>query len=110
MTAIAIVRRPISILAKARGYFADLTLGFDELIGPLSSIFWLAGLDELVDAINDPTIALQDEVRGVQWILEHLFEEEKLPASLYDELEYSRGVKSSAKSWTKTIRKIAVFS
>ena len=63
LTAIAIVRRPISILANARGYFADLTLGFDELIGPLSSIFWLAGLDELVDAINDPAIALEDEVR-----------------------------------------------
>jgi hypothetical protein len=75
---------------KLEDIFTDLALGFDELIGPLSSLFWLAGLDELVDAIYDPAIALQDEVRliptnvGVPWILEHLFEEEKLPASIYD--------------------------
>ncbi|KAJ6143002.1 hypothetical protein N7471_002455 [Penicillium samsonianum] len=71
-------------------YIDSNSYRFDELIGPLSSLFWLAGLDELVDAIYDPAIALQDEVRlipinvGVPWILEHLFEEEKLPASLYD--------------------------
>ncbi|KAJ5961772.1 hypothetical protein N7501_006713 [Penicillium viridicatum] len=64
----------------------------DELIGPLSSIFWLAGLDELVDAIYDPAIALEDEVRliptnvGVTWILEHLFEEGKIPGPMYDRL------------------------
>ncbi|KAJ5497588.1 hypothetical protein N7463_009575 [Penicillium fimorum] len=63
---------------------------FDELIGPLSSIFWLAGLDELVDAVYDPAIALQDEIRpiptnvGVKWILEHLFEEGKVPRRMYD--------------------------
>ncbi|KAI2711928.1 hypothetical protein CBS147332_5564 [Penicillium roqueforti] len=71
-------------------YIDSNSYRFDELIGPLSSIFWLAGLDELVDAINDPAIALEDEVRliptnvGVRWILEHLFEEDKLPASMYD--------------------------
>ncbi|KAG0157453.1 Amino acid transporter, transmembrane [Penicillium digitatum] len=63
---------------------------FDELIGPLSSIFWLAGLDKLVDAMYDPSIVLQDEVRAipinvrVTWILEHLIEEGKVPRSMYD--------------------------
>ncbi|CAG8176418.1 unnamed protein product [Penicillium salamii] len=63
---------------------------WDEWIGPLSSLFWLAGIDELVEAISDPAIALQDEVRmiptnvGVTWILEHLFLENKLPERLYN--------------------------
>lgn len=66
------------------------TYRFDELIGPLSSLFWLAYLDELAQAVFDPSIALDDKVRpipvnvGVSWILEHLFEEGKLPGSLYD--------------------------
>ncbi|OQE18872.1 hypothetical protein PENFLA_c020G09509 [Penicillium flavigenum] len=61
---------------------------FDEVIEPLSSLFWLAGLDEL-EAVFDPAIALDDEVKtipinvGVAWILEHLFEEGKLLESLY---------------------------
>ncbi|KAJ5970853.1 uncharacterized protein N7479_000771 [Penicillium vulpinum] len=71
-------------------YIDSNSYKFDELIGPLSSIFWLAGLDELVNAIYDPAIALQDEVRliptnvGVTWILEHLFEEDKIPEQMYD--------------------------
>jgi hypothetical protein len=66
------------------------TYHFDELIGPLSSLFWLAVHDELVQAVFGPSIALDDEVRpipinvGVAWILERLFEEGKLPESLYD--------------------------
>lgn len=80
--------RPLFILVKY--LFTNLALGWDELIGPLSSIFWLAGLDELVQAIEDPAIALQDEVRMIPinvrptWILEHLYEEEKIPESLYN--------------------------
>ncbi|OQE18917.1 hypothetical protein PENFLA_c020G05225 [Penicillium flavigenum] len=36
---------------------------YDELIGPLSSLFWLSGLDELVETVFDPAITLNDEVR-----------------------------------------------
>lgn len=47
-------------------------------------------MDELVDAIFDPAIALEDEVRpipinvDVTWILEHLFDEGKIPGPMYD--------------------------
>ncbi|KAJ6178593.1 hypothetical protein N7519_009054 [Penicillium mononematosum] len=65
------------------------TYHFDELIGPLSSLLWLAGLDGL-EAVFNPAIALDDKVKtipinvGVMWILEHLFGKGKLPESLYD--------------------------
>ncbi|CAG8947592.1 unnamed protein product [Penicillium salamii] len=81
---------PGEIPEEINEYLDDNSQQWDEWIGPLSSLFWLAGLDELVEAIADPAIALQDEVRmiptnvGVTWILEHLFLEKKLPERLYN--------------------------
>jgi hypothetical protein len=66
-----------------------LAVDWHELIGPLSSLFWLAGFDDLVEAVYDPAIVMQDEVRmipikvGVIWILEHLYDEGLLPERLY---------------------------
>jgi hypothetical protein len=86
MIATAIVSRPIS-LRKLEELFTDLVSRFNELIGPLSSIIWLAGFDELIDAVYDPAIALQVEVRliptniGVAWILQCPFEESNIIAT-----------------------------
>lgn len=33
-----------------------------RLVGPMSSLFWLAGLDDLVDAIDSPEFTIHDEV------------------------------------------------
>jgi hypothetical protein len=36
-----------------------------KMIGPLRSIAWVAGLDELVEAIDHPAYVIQDEIEGV---------------------------------------------
>lgn len=36
-----------------------------QLIGPVSSLFWLAGVEELTDLVDDPAYTLTDEYRSV---------------------------------------------
>lgn len=57
-------------------------------IGPLSSLFWLEGVEELEELIHDPAYILTDEYRSIPqgsprfWIISVLFEEGKIPATL----------------------------
>lgn len=63
-----------------------------QLIGPLRSLLWLGGYDEIVTAIDDPAYVLKDEIRvvpqgtGIGWLVDRDFEEEKVPRRLYDRL------------------------
>ncbi|KAL4807017.1 hypothetical protein BDV18DRAFT_159239 [Aspergillus unguis] len=63
-----------------------------QLIGPLRSLLWLGGYDELVAAIDDPAYVLEDEIRVVPqgtdigWLVDRDFEEEKVPRRLYARL------------------------
>ncbi|OJJ45692.1 hypothetical protein ASPZODRAFT_17140 [Penicilliopsis zonata CBS 506.65] len=60
-----------------------------QYIGPLKSLFWLAGYDELVRAVDDPAYTIEDEVRvvlngvDIGWLLEDYLEEGKIPRQLY---------------------------
>ncbi|KAI9933552.1 hypothetical protein MW887_008025 [Aspergillus wentii] len=58
-------------------------------IGPTKSLFWLAGYDELVEAIDDPAYVIQDEIRvipqstGIGFLVDQYFEEGKIPRDFY---------------------------
>jgi hypothetical protein len=61
-------------------------------IGPLSSLFWLEGVEELEELIRDPAYVLTDEYRSIPqgsprlWIVSILFEEGKIPATFMDKI------------------------
>ncbi|CAG7946066.1 unnamed protein product [Penicillium olsonii] len=103
-----------AVLTETENLETNLASETDEWIGPLSSLFWLAGLDELVDAVSDPAIRLQDEVRmiptnvGITWILEDLFIEEKLPKSLYNRYFYDFDPYEGAGSTVMPVRLDAI--
>ena len=67
---------------------------YDYVIGPLSSIFWLQGvefLNELIDD-SDPAYVLQDEIRYLPhgsprlWIVQQLYDEGKIPDRFMDRI------------------------
>jgi hypothetical protein len=61
-----------------------------RLIGPMSSLFWLAGLDDLVAAIDDPTYTMSDEVinipqdASIRGMVPRLWEDGKIPTAIYN--------------------------
>ncbi|KAJ5595121.1 uncharacterized protein N7459_001329 [Penicillium hispanicum] len=63
-----------------------------DLVGPLSSLFWLAGAERLCDLITDPAYSLKDEIVGIphgvgrRWIIRELFDEGKIPGWAMDEV------------------------
>lgn len=71
-----------------------------ELIGPLSSLFWLAEAEQLCNLIADPAYSLKDEVMAIphgaghRWIIGLLFEEGKIPGwamdKVFDETLFER--------------------
>jgi hypothetical protein len=79
-------------------------------IGPLSSLFWLEGVEELEELIRDPAYVLTDEYRSIPqgsprlWIVSILFEEGKIPAIFMDKI-YEEPVRrqASALSYTSSI-------
>ncbi|KAJ5360236.1 hypothetical protein N7517_009427 [Penicillium concentricum] len=40
-------------------------IGNPQIIGPLCSLAWLAELDKLVEAINDPSYLIEDDIEIV---------------------------------------------
>jgi hypothetical protein len=79
-------------------------------IGPLSSLFWLEGVEELEELIRDPAYVLTDEYRSIPqgsphlWIVSILFEEGKIPATFMDKI-YEEPVRrqASALSYASSI-------
>ncbi|OAX79638.1 hypothetical protein ACJ72_06040 [Emergomyces africanus] len=66
-----------------------------QMIGPIRSIFWLAGYDDLVKVVDDPAYVLEDEIMAVPpgcragpFLLNLLYEEGKIPKELYWQHEY----------------------
>lgn len=63
---------------------------YDRIIGPISSIFWLQGVEFLTELIDDPGYALQDEVTYLPqgspklWIVGRLYDEGKIPRRFMD--------------------------
>lgn len=61
---------------------------FTLFIGPVSSLFWLAGVEELSELIGDPAYVLTDEYRSIpqgapcRWIVQILYEEGKIPTTI----------------------------
>ncbi|KAJ5894901.1 hypothetical protein N7495_006592 [Penicillium taxi] len=61
-----------------------------QYIGPLSSLFWLGGLDELSKAALDSAYILEDETirvpraARVDWVLPFLFAEGKISADMFN--------------------------
>lgn len=61
-------------------------------IGPLSSLFWLEGVEELEELIRDPAYILTDEYRSIPqgspcvWIVSILFEEGKIPTTFINKI------------------------
>ncbi|KAH2319830.1 hypothetical protein KXW25_004695 [Aspergillus fumigatus] len=60
-----------------------------RLVGPMSSLFWLAKLDDLVDAIDSPDFTMSDEVicvpcnASIQSMLPTLYERGRIPGAVY---------------------------
>ncbi|GFF96329.1 hypothetical protein IFM61606_03222 [Aspergillus udagawae] len=60
-----------------------------RLVGPMSSLFWLAKLDDLVNAIDSPDYTIRDEViripvnASIQSMLPTLSENGKIPGAIY---------------------------
>lgn len=42
-----------------------MTIETAQVIGPLRSLAWLAGLDELVEAIDHPTYRIEDNIEVI---------------------------------------------
>jgi hypothetical protein len=67
----------------------SITIGLTQYIGPIKSLFWIYGYDELVRAIDDPAYVIEDEIRvipagtGVGFLLDQYFEEGKIPRHIY---------------------------
>ncbi|OJD12077.1 hypothetical protein AJ78_07274 [Emergomyces pasteurianus Ep9510] len=66
-----------------------------QMIGPLRSIFWLAGYDDLVKVVDDAAYVLKNEIMAVPpgchagpFLLNLLYEERKIPEELYWQHEY----------------------
>lgn len=61
-----------------------------RFIGPMSSLFWLAGLDDLVDAIDNPTYTMSDEIINIPSnatipsMVNLLWEYGKIPSVVYN--------------------------
>lgn len=62
------------------------------MIGPLRSLAWLAGLDELVEAIDHPAYIIQDDIEvvplgtGIMWPLNRHMDEGTLPPRIWDKV------------------------
>ncbi|CAI7603904.1 unnamed protein product [Penicillium viridicatum] len=60
-----------------------------DIIGPLRSLAWLAGLDELVEAIDHPAYVIEDEIEvipfgtGLLWPLDRRVEEGTVPPAIW---------------------------
>ncbi|EPS27045.1 hypothetical protein PDE_01986 [Penicillium oxalicum 114-2] len=60
-----------------------------RLVGPMSSLFWLAGLDDLVAAIDSPEFTMQDQVIRIPYnarirtMLPLLHDEGRIPGAVY---------------------------
>ncbi|KAJ5483103.1 hypothetical protein N7539_006549 [Penicillium diatomitis] len=60
-----------------------------RLVGPMSSLFWLAGLDDFVTAIDSPEFTMRDEVvpipsnASIRSMLPHLYDSGKIPGAVY---------------------------
>ncbi|KXG45191.1 uncharacterized protein PGRI_041040 [Penicillium griseofulvum] len=60
-----------------------------EIIGPLRSLAWLAGLDELVQAIDHPAYVIEDDIEvipfgvGLLWPLNRREEEGTVPPTIW---------------------------
>ena len=73
-------------------------LGSAQLIGPLSSLLWLGGYDELVSAIDDPSYVLEDEISilpegtNCGWLVARLFDDCNIPRHLFDGVSRSETV------------------
>ncbi|KAJ5151794.1 hypothetical protein N7492_010089 [Penicillium capsulatum] len=56
-----------------------------EVIGPRSSLFWLARADQLCDLIQDPAYTLEDAIEyiphgaGYNWLIGRLFDDGQIP-------------------------------
>jgi hypothetical protein len=61
-----------------------------RFIGPMSSLFWLAGLDDLVAAIDDPACTMSDEIINIPsnatipFMVNQLWEYGKIPSVFYN--------------------------
>ncbi|OQD78441.1 hypothetical protein PENDEC_c001G01312 [Penicillium decumbens] len=92
---------PGEIPADIREYLdEDGTCGSAKMIGPLRSLAWLAGLDELVEAIDHPAYAIRDEIEVVPFGAEITFpinrhwDEGNIPPRIWD--------KVTGDSWSRT--------
>jgi hypothetical protein len=62
------------------------------IIGPLSSIFWLAGRPEPCELIDDRAYVLTDEICGFShgasydWLFRMLYDEGKIPDRIFHEM------------------------
>lgn len=60
-----------------------------QCIGPISSLFWLKGHDDLVEVCNDPAYTLEDEIRmipngtGLGFMIDEYFSEGKIPRRIF---------------------------
>ena len=60
-----------------------------QCIGPISSLFWLKGHDDLVEVCNDPAYTLEDEIRmvpngtGLGFMIDEYFSEGKIPRRMF---------------------------
>lgn len=78
--------------AEAQQLISSMTIETAQVIGPLHSLAWsagLAGLDELVGAIDDPTYLIEDDIEvnpfgtSLLWLLERHMEEGTLPRRIW---------------------------
>ena len=53
-------------------WLSETTARYDDIIGPLSSIFWLQGLEFLNELIDGPAYALEDEIVNPPQVFERL--------------------------------------
>ena len=66
-----------------------MTIETADIIGPLRSLAWLAGLDELVEAIDHPAYVIEDDIEvipfgtGLLWPLDRRVEEGTVPPAIW---------------------------
>ncbi|KAI9929445.1 hypothetical protein ASPWEDRAFT_69331 [Aspergillus wentii DTO 134E9] len=60
-----------------------------QFIGPIKSLFWIGGYDELVQAVDDPAFTIEDEVQiipggaKVGYLVDRYYEDGKIPEYIY---------------------------
>lgn len=75
-------------------WLSETTARYDDIIGPLSSIFWLQGLEFLNELIDGPVYALEDEIVNPPQVFE------RLPRHLTKVTLSGQGCDTTVRFWT----------